>query len=64
MHLSEYATCLFVNKHLPVGGGWVLYIGLYRVLKKSCRKIIANFFKIMGDSDFLSLLGASHMWSI
>ena len=36
----------------------------YRVLKKSCRKIIANFFKNMGASDFLSLLGASHMWSI
>ena len=37
---------------------------IYRVLKKSCRKIIANFFKNMGDSDFLSLLGAPQMWSI
>ena len=36
----------------------------YRVLKKSCRKIIANFFKNMGASNFLRLLGAPQMWSI
>ena len=37
---------------------------VYRVFKKSCRKIIVNIFKNMSASVFLNLLEASQMWSI
>ena len=48
------------NKLLPIL--FPSRLEIYRVL--SCRKIIADFSNNMSACDFLSLLGASQMWSI
>ena len=64
VQVSQKKLNVTLEGNFEVGYVSTVFIHIYRVLKKSCRKIIANFFKNMGDSDFLSLLGAPQMWSI